>query len=124
LTNHEINSSFLIAFSLFIPVQSKGQDEHFGIKLQREGEAYAACMGCGAWIYSYRGDWYFIAEEQNAPIITGFSVSRVSSNVVYTWQTYYCSVTDLSRKTDALGIPRNKRIQASCTSAGWVLLSL
>jgi hypothetical protein len=116
--------AFLIAFSFFIPVQSKGQDEHFGIKLQREGEAYAACMGCGAWIYSYRGDWFFIAEEQNAPIITGFFVSRVSSNVVYAWQAYYCSVTDLSRKIDALGIPRNKRIQASCTSAGWVLLSL
>jgi hypothetical protein len=44
--------------------------------------------------------------------------------VVYAWQAYYCSVTDLSRKIDALGIPRNKRIQASCTSAGWVLLSL
>lgn len=115
---------FLAALSVFIPGQSKGQDEHFSIKLQREGEAYAACMGCGAWIYSYRGDWFFIAEETNSPIITGFPVSRISPNVVYAWQTYYCSVTDLSRKTDALGIPRNKRIQASCTSAGWVLLTL
>jgi hypothetical protein len=115
---------FLATFSFFIPGQSKGQDEHFGIKLQREGEAYAACVGCGAWIYSYRGDWYFIEEEQNSPVITGFPVSRVSSNVVYAWRTYYCSVAELSRKTDALRIPRNKRIQAGCTSAGWVLLSL
>jgi hypothetical protein len=114
----------LIALLSFIPEQAKAQDERFSVKLEREGEIYAACMGCGSWIYFYKGDWYAILEEENGPVVTSFPVSRISSNVVYAWKTYFCEVGDLARKTDALGIPRGRRIKANCTSAGWVLLSL
>jgi hypothetical protein len=85
--------------------------------VRRNGAEYSSCVGCGDQIYHYQGSWYSVGEDIGAPLYGISGVKRISSDVVKSGATYYCSSKSLDK------LSGGRRVDGECGRSGWVIRS-